>query len=352
MIDPQKECNRRWMHTLKLLGKQGVGVMAEIDAFHDLTQAQDSWADPDAITFMTKGGLNKVKEKSVPQFPDAPMKLEEMNREAMKMISGVNPDLMGIAQQRREPGINLRLRQQQGLTILAKLFANHRAALKEVYKRKIEIIVRFMPETQIRKILGETEKYTFQQGYIVDQQRGMIAPIRKIRDLNYNIRMEEAPGGLTKMMAELATFMEMMEKGFPVDPFTVIDKLDLSPIEKANWKNYIKQQEEGKQKLQGIEMQMKAKKLESDDKHKTAQVQNESKKLEIMAKGKMQDGAISREQIAQKDTDSKRDLAAKMADMDADEKSSMLELLKFVVSASEKQAAAPQNNTPTNVTPT
>jgi hypothetical protein len=154
------------------------------------------------------------------------------------------------------------------------------------------------------------------------------------------------------MMAELATFMEMMEKGFPVDPFTVIDKLDLSPIEKANWKNYIKQQEEGKQKLQGIEMQMKAKKLESDDKHKTAQVQNESKKLEIMAKGKMQDGAISREQIAQKDTDSKRDLAAKMADMDADEKSSMLELLKFVVSASEKQAAAPQNNTPTNVTPT
>ena len=357
MIDPQTECNKRWMHTLKLLGKQGVGVMAEIDAFHDLKQATDSWSDVDAITFMAKGGLNKIKEKTVPDFPAAPMKLEEMNQAAMKHISGINPDLMGMAQQRREPGINLRLRQRQGMTMLSKLFENNKFTLKEIYKRKLEIISRYMPDTQIRKILGETAKYTFEQGYIIDRERGLIAPIRKIRDLNYNIRMEDAPGGMNKMMSEFTVFMDMMEKGFPTDPNVVIDKLDLSPLEKADWKAYIEKQQQGKQQAQKAELDTQQAKIQVNMKQHTDKMQIEQIKLKLLAEGKGQDlkakVSIEADKIEQSDVESKRDFALAVAQMDAAEKKDMIDILKFVSQEQGKLTSKSETGyTGANVKPT
>ncbi len=334
MIGPQRECNKRWMHSLKLLGKQGVGLMAEISAFHNLDQATDSWADPDAITFMAKGGLKKIQEKSVPTFPDAPMRMEEMNKQAMREISGINPDLMGQAQQRREPGINLRMRQQQGLTMLSKLFANYKRTLKEVYMRKAEIIVRFMPDTQIRKILGESEKYSFQQGYIIDKKRGLIAPIRKIRDLGYNIRIEDAPGGLNKTMGELAVFMDMMEKGFPVNPNTIIDKLDLSPAEKADWKAFVSQQQEFKQQTQQVQSQTGAAKVQLEGKKHSDNVQIKAKELQDKQAEVQMDNdtklMISAQSNEQRDIASQRDFTAKVMEMDAEEKKDLIEILKYV----------------------
>jgi len=340
IIDPQKECNRRWMHTLKLLSKQGVGVMAEIDAFHDLSQATDSWADPDAITFMAKGGLQKFKEKTVPDFPAAPMKLEEMNKDAMKQITGINPDLMGMAQQRREPGINLKMRQQQGLTMLAKLFKNHKRTLKEIYKRKVEVIVRFMPDTQMRKILGETEKYVFKDGYIIDQKRGLIAPIRKVRDLNYNIRMEDAPGGMNKLMYELTMFMDMMEKGFPTNPNTIIDKLDLSPLEKADWKKFIADGQKSKQQVQQVEFKLKQAKIQLDSKKHADTMKLEGKKIQLDVQGEKDKLTVTADveegKLQQKDKSSQMDFAVKMADMEANEKHDLVEILKFVASEQGK----------------
>lgn len=364
MLDPQRECNKRWMHTLKLLNSQGVGVMAEVDAFHDLPQAQDSWNDPDQITFMAKGGLNKVKEKAVPVFPDATMKLEEMNKDAMKHISGINPDLMGMAQQRREPGINLKLRQKQGLTMLSKLFSNYKRARKEIYKRKLEIIVRYMPDAQIQKILGETANYTFKDGHIIDQKRGLVAPIRKIRDLGYNVRMEDAPGGMNKMMAELATFMEMMEKGFPVDPNTVIDKLDLSPIEKANWKMYIESSQKAKAEVQQVEIKLKQDKLAQDGQLKAAAIDVENKKIEAtnelgihklkfgQEENMLKLGAttdIEEGKLQQNYKISQMELTLKIAEMKESERRDMVEILKFV--AQQQNAKPAANASGANVNP-
>jgi hypothetical protein len=334
MLDAQRECNRRWMHALRLLSSQGIGVMAEIDAFHSLEQAKDSWSDPDTITFMAKGGLNKVKEKTALQYPDAPMKLGAENRQAIKDITGINPDLQGIAQQRREPGINLKMRQQQGLTMLSKLFENHRKARREIYKRKVEIIVRYMPDAQIKRILGENENYVFQDGLIIDQQRQLQAPIRAIRDLTYNIRIEDAPGGMNKMMTELATFMDMMERKFPVNPSTVIDKLDLSPIEKAEWKAFIQQGQEQQQQAQQQQAQLmqEANKVKADEAAKKYEIEN--RRLDIMQDTQVQNDerikVLESNKIALSDTVSKRDISVKLAELEASDKQNFVEILKWV----------------------
>jgi hypothetical protein len=324
MIDPQKECNRRWMHANRLLGSQGVGVMAEADAFHDIKQAQDSWSDPDAITFMAKGGLNKVKEKTVPDFPNAPIQMESLNQEAMKRISGINPDLMGIAQQRREPGINLKLRQQQGLTMLSKIFNNYKAMRKEIYKRKLEVITRYMPDAQIRKILGETEKYTFQQGYIIDQKRGLVAPIRAVRDLGYNVRVEDAPGGVNKTMAELSVMLEMMQSGMPMDPNTIIDKLDLSPKEKWDWKAYIAEEQEQDQQAQQQDMELRAQDQQAKTQMEQMKLQITEMKIQLDNQTKVQ---ISNAQIEQKDKDSRRDFVISAAELEKAEQDDAFNML-------------------------
>jgi len=264
---------------------------------------------------------------------------------------------MGMAQQRREPGINLRLRQRQGMTMLSKLFENNKFTLKEIYKRKLEIISRYMPDTQIRKILGETAKYTFEQGYIIDRERGLIAPIRKIRDLNYNIRMEDAPGGMNKMMSEFTVFMDMMEKGFPTDPNVVIDKLDLSPLEKADWKAYIEKQQQGKQQAQKAELDTQQAKIQVNMKQHTDKMQIEQSKLKLLAEGKGQDlkakVSIEADKIEQSDVESKRDFALAVAQMDAAEKKDMIDILKFVSQEQGKLTSKSETGyTGANVKPT
>ena len=64
--DPQKISNKNWMQAINLISKQGVGVMAETDAFEDSKAAQDTWSDPDAITFLKPNALRdgKIKEKT------------------------------------------------------------------------------------------------------------------------------------------------------------------------------------------------------------------------------------------------------------------------------------------------
>jgi len=345
MLDPQRECNRRWMHALRILGAQGVGVMAEIDAFHDLEQARSSWSDPDSITFVAKGRMNAVKEKSVPQFPDAPIRMGEMNKQAMKDITGINPDLQGTAQQRREPGINLKLRQKQGLTMLSRLFSNYTKARKEILKRKIEVISRFMPDKQIRKILGETEKYTFQDGNIIDQARDLSAPIRKIKDLEYNIRTEDAPGGVNKMLTELSTFMDMMEKKFPVNPTTVIDKLDLSPIEKEDWKKYISDNQQAQQQAQQQEIEIKKAELDSKLKVDLDRIAVENRKIDVLTEKTAQDDSRIRtledNKITLSDDISQREIAVKIAELQSSDRAKIMDILKWLDEIKLKQQTAP-----------
>ncbi len=225
----------------------------------------------------------------------------------------------------------MKLRQQQGMTILAKIFDNYKLMKKEIYKRKLEIISRYMPDAQIRKILGETEKYTFQQGYIIDQKRGLIAPIRAVRDLEYNVRIEDAPGGVNKTMAELSMMMEMMQSGMPMDPNTIIDKLDLSPSEKWDWKAYIENEEKQQQQQQQQEMQMKAGEMQIKQKEHQEKMQLEQAKLKI-SQAKIQADSQTKLQIAnqktqQDDTESKRDYAVKIAELEKAEQEKAFETL-------------------------
>jgi hypothetical protein len=320
MLDAQKVINKGWMQATNLMAKQGIGVMAESDAFDDVEQAQDSWSDPDAITVTTPGAIsgNKIKEKTGLQFPAASMQMVQMAMDTLKHITGVNHDLMGN-KQGNEPGVVVRLRQEQGKTIIARLFENFVKMKRELYKRKLSLIVTYMPDKQIEKILGEGERYLVQDGMIQDKKYGFSTSLRDWRNLDYNVSVEDAPGNLTKKMSELAIYMELLKSQFPVNPSSVIERLDLSAGDKADWITYIDQQKQQAQQMQQQQMQMqgqieqaKMQLAQQETQIKAEKVKIDGRKVQtemVVEEAKLRQKA---EEAAMKDEASERDFMGDM----------------------------------------
>jgi hypothetical protein len=267
--DPQKEVNKRWSQTLNMLNQQvQTGVYAEVDTFVNVQQAEQSMKEAGSITYLNSGAMagNKLKERTVPKFPDAPMQMEQYSQDIMKKISGINPDLLGQDRGRQEPGVVVRLRQQQGMTLLKPLFRAVNNMKKELFKRQLSILMAYMPDEQILRILGDTERYQIDpaQGIIIDTmsvdketgQPTVTAEIRDVRNLEYNIIAEEAPGNMSKRMMELSALLEMQGQGFPVPPEQIIEKMSISESEKQRWLQYLSSQSEAQQKQQEEMLQM------------------------------------------------------------------------------------------------
>ena len=291
MKDPQKEVNKRWSQALNMLNQQvQPGVYAETEAFVDERQASASMKEAGSITWVQAGTLTqgKLKERTVPVFPNAPMQMEQFSQDIMKKITGINPDLLGQDRGRQEPGVVIRLRQQQGITLLKPLFKAYNRMKKGLFRRQLAIIMAYMPDAQVQRILGQNDRYQIQEGGIIvdmasmqqDPETGeefptLTADIRAVRDLEYNLSTEEAPGNMTKRMLELTALMEMQAQGFPVDPEQIIEKMDIPESEKQRWMQYVAQQQQQQQQQAEEERQ--------------AQIEIEQGKLQITAKGDMLD---------------------------------------------------------------
>jgi len=276
MKDPQREINKRWSQALNMLNNQvQPGVFAEAETFVDEAQAQASMKEAGGITYLNPGGLSKMKERQVPTFPNAPMQMEQFSQDILKKITGINPDLLGQDRGRQEPGVVVRLRQQQGMTLLKPLFNGLNRMKKGLFKRQLAIIMQFMPNSQILKILGQNDRYQVfkETGEIVDTMLGLKANIRAVRELEYNIKAEEATGNMSKRMMEMQMLMEMMEKNFPVDPMQIIEKLELPESEKVRWMNYITQQQKAqaqeKQQMLAKEIEFKEREMADDERETT-----------------------------------------------------------------------------------
>lgn len=258
MKDPQREVNKRWSQALNMLNQQvQPGVYAETDAFVDMKQAEQSLKDPGSITWINSGALNKIKERTVPRFPDAPMQMEQFSQEIMKKITGINPDLLGQDRGRQEPGVVIRLRQQQGIMLLKPLFKSLNNMKKDLFQRQLSIIMEYMPDSQILRILGSGDRYVIDPntGVITDKLTGTQANIRDVRNLEYNVASEESSGNMTKRMLELSALMEMQKGGFPVDPVQIIEKMNIPESDRQRWLKYIEQQQQSQSQMQQEQVQ-------------------------------------------------------------------------------------------------
>lgn len=292
MKDPQREVNKRWSQALNMLNQQvQPGLYAELDAFVNNQQAEIALKEAGSIAWTQPGALSsgKIQERTIPSFPNAPMQMEQFSQDIMKKITGINPDLLGQDRGRQEAGVVIRLRQQQGLTLLKPLFKSFNKMKKELFKRQLSIIMAYMSDSQILRILGQGDRYNLDKntGVITDKQTGLQAMIRDVRNLEYNLSAEEAPGNMTKRMLEISTYMEMKQAGFLIDPVSVIEKLELSATEKDRWLKYIdnveKSQSQQTQQAMQAEMQFRDREISIDEQRNLIQFITSMAKVEQMS---------------------------------------------------------------------
>jgi hypothetical protein len=162
MRDPAKWSNKFFSQILHIINSNAKGgIMAEPDAFDDVRQAEESYARPEAITWMKKGALSggamganpKWAKKPSLEFPAGLVQLLEFAVSSIRDVTGINLELLGL-RDINQPGVLEALRKQAGMTVLATMFDSLRRFRKRVGKARLFFIQNFLSDGRLIRIAG------------------------------------------------------------------------------------------------------------------------------------------------------------------------------------------------------
>jgi hypothetical protein len=158
MKHPQEWANKWLSQSLHILNTTAKGgVMAEMDAFEDIRDAEDKWARPDSIVWLKRGALSGDKPKVQPRpggaFPQGHIQLMEFAISAIRDVTGINLELLGM-KDANQPGIVEAQRKQAGMTVLATVFDSLRRFRKLGGRIRLHIIQHYLSDGRLIRIVG------------------------------------------------------------------------------------------------------------------------------------------------------------------------------------------------------
>lgn len=220
MRDPQKWANKWLSQTLHILNTTAKGgIIAEAKAFKDMRQAQDTYAQPDAITWAADGAISqgKIMQKPGVGLPTGYVNLLEFAISSIRDASGVNLELLGMRDV-NQPGILEAQRKQAGMTILATLFDSLRRFRKQIGRIRLYYIQNYLADGRLIRIVKD------------DAQQ--IVPLLRDEALGeYEVIVEDAPTSANMKEQTWATIQQVLPafQGL-MTPESVIAILEYSPL--------------------------------------------------------------------------------------------------------------------------
>lgn len=123
MKDPQEYTNKFFSQTMDVFnrGRKNALIVAP-DAVDDPRKFEREINSPGAIAV---GNPEKIKELTNSSLPNTLPYLLELSEKAITDVPGINTEVLG-ASEGDQPGVTMRQRQTQGLTVLAPFFNNER----------------------------------------------------------------------------------------------------------------------------------------------------------------------------------------------------------------------------------
>lgn len=224
MKDPQKWANAFFSMLLHMVRTNAKGgLLVEDGAIGDMKRFQASYAKSDEITLVPEGVISggRMKEKTPPQLPAAMVTLMSQSIDAIPGVTGVNPELMGIAD-RDQPGILEHQRKQAAYGMLATFFESFRRYRKFQGELMLDFMRMLGPETLIRvsgyhDMLQEQAEAQGMQGhnggppmnpdkqtYITVQEA--LGP----ESIKYDTIVDEAPAGPNQRERTWQMFVEIL----------------------------------------------------------------------------------------------------------------------------------------------
>lgn len=199
--DPQKWANKWLSQTLHIMNANAKGgIMAEPDAFDDQRQAEESYAKPEAITWLKKGALAgqnpKWTKKPTAEFPTGFFNLLEFAISSLRDVVGVNLELLG-QKDINQPGVLEAQRKQAGMTVLATMFDSLRRFRKRVGRIRLYYIQNYLSDGRLIRIVG--------------QDGAQVIPLIRDKCLGeYDVVVDDAPTSPNQKQANWAIIAPMI----------------------------------------------------------------------------------------------------------------------------------------------
>lgn len=157
MIDPQRWSNTFFSVLLSIFsGNAKGGNIIETDAVDSPEEFENQWNDSRSNVWVRPGAnsTGKIREKTASPYPASLDRLMEFAVAALPEVTGINPELLGMAQV-NQPGIVELARKQSGLTIVAGMFDSLRSYRREQGSTMLLFIQRYMTDGRLVQITGE-----------------------------------------------------------------------------------------------------------------------------------------------------------------------------------------------------
>lgn len=258
MIDPQKWANSFFSMLLHMVRTNAKGgIMAEEGAIGDRKQFEASYAKSDEVTVVADGAISdgRVTPKPQPQYPTGIDRLMQQAIEAIRDVTGVNAEMLGLAD-REQPGVLEAQRKQAAYGLLATFFESFRRYRKLNGELLLDFLGMLGPETLLR-VTGE--------GGIKQQYVPLAAAMAS--DAKYDVIVDEMPAGPNQKDRTWGMFTQLL----PV----IGDRL--SPEAWAEFMKYSPFPESLSIKLRELLLQVKQQDAQPDPKQEQmfmAQLQN------------------------------------------------------------------------------
>lgn len=218
--DPQMWANKWLSQTLHILNTTAKGgILAEKTAFENPRDAQNTYAQPDAITYVTPGALQKgmIMAKPGQGLPAGYINLLEFAISSIRDVTGINLELMGM-RDANQPGILEAQRKQAAMTILATLFDSMRRFRKMNGRLRLHYIQNYLSDGRLIRIGGP-------------DNRRIIPLLRDNTAGTYDVIVEDAPAS-PNMKEQTWAYVQMIIpalKGM-LTPETMLIFLEYSPL--------------------------------------------------------------------------------------------------------------------------
>jgi hypothetical protein len=221
ILDPQRWVNKFFSTILyTLMTNAKGGLLAEQNAFVDSRKAESEWARPESITWLKDGSLSgvkpKVMEKPIAKYPEGLDRLMQFSMAALPQTSGLNLELMGLAD-RVQAGVVEAQRKQSAMAIIAWAFDAMRRYYRSIGRQQAQYVIDYMPEGTLIMINGEASKQ-------------YVPLVKNQNAVKFDVVVDEAPTSVNmkeRVWAVLENIIPALIKaGIKIPP----EVLDYSPL--------------------------------------------------------------------------------------------------------------------------
>ena len=223
MRDPNMNLNKWLSQALHILNSTAKGgIIAERGVFKNITEAQKTYANPQAITIVEDKSISggRIMQKPGAGLAAPYVQLTDLATKAIPAVTGINLELLGMVD-RNQPGILEAQRKQAGMTILADLFDSLRLYRKENGHIRLHFIQNYIPDNKIIRVVGPTGAKAIR--FLRDKHLGDCDVV--VSDAPTTTNQKELTWQLLMQMSQVPTFAQLLQ-----DPEVAAECLDYCPL--------------------------------------------------------------------------------------------------------------------------